>query len=90
MPNRSNGNTLVFPGILVTFFLRQATSRQRLEKAFGAQKAKVLYCCADDEVYFPEATSIRWDLGYMGTCSEDRQPTVDALPIQCAAMAGNR
>jgi spore maturation protein CgeB len=60
-------------------------SLRRLEQEFGAQQAKVLYCCADEAVYFPEPSPVRWDLGYMGTYSADRQPKVDTLLIGPAA-----
>ena len=63
---------------------------QRLQADFAAQSAKALYCCADAEVYFPQSTPIRWDLGYMGTYSTDRQPKVDSLLLQCAALAQDR
>jgi spore maturation protein CgeB len=54
---------------------------RRLETQFGARRARVLYCCADERLYFPENHRIRWDLGYMGTYSTDRQPSVDSLII---------
>ena len=51
-----------------------------LETRFGARAARALYCSADPEIYQPEPDAVaRWDLGYLGTYSPDRQPTVDAL-----------
>ncbi len=58
---------------------------QRLEGEFGAGRARALYCCADEQLYFPEPVPTRWNLGYMGTYSTDRQPAVDALLLQPAA-----
>jgi spore maturation protein CgeB len=52
---------------------------RRLEREFGSPAARVLYCSVDPELYFPEAHERRWDLGYMGTYSDDRQPTVERL-----------
>ncbi|HEX3130214.1 MAG TPA: glycosyltransferase [Thermoanaerobaculia bacterium] len=52
---------------------------RRLERHFGSPMARPLYCSFDPELYFPEEVEPRWDLGYMGTWSEDRQPTVDRL-----------
>jgi len=52
---------------------------RRLERDYGARAARVLYCAADAEVYYPEHREPAWDLGYMGTYSEDRQPRVDAM-----------
>jgi spore maturation protein CgeB len=59
---------------------------QRLEEAFGAQRARPLYCSVDPELYFedPLAPKER-DLGYLGTYSPDRQPTLDELLLEPAA-----
>jgi spore maturation protein CgeB len=52
----------------------------RLEQEFGSPAARALYCSFDPELYYPEATAaVRWDLGYLGTYSDDRQPTLDRL-----------
>jgi spore maturation protein CgeB len=52
---------------------------QRLEREYHAPRARPLYCSFDPELYFPEAQALAWDLAYMGTYSDDRQPTLDAL-----------
>jgi spore maturation protein CgeB len=52
---------------------------KRLEHDFGSPMARVLYCSYDPELYFPETQPLAWDLGYMGTYSEDRQRTLEAL-----------
>jgi spore maturation protein CgeB len=45
----------------------------------------VLYCSFDPELYFPEPQPRAiWDLGYMGTYSADRQPTLEALLLEPA------
>ncbi len=51
----------------------------RLEREYGSPAARVLYCSVDPALYFPESQPPAWDLGYMGTYSDDRQPTVEAL-----------
>jgi len=56
----------------------------RLEREYGAPRVRVLYCSVDPEIYFPEHTAPAWDLGYMGTYSEDRHPTLDALLVRAA------
>jgi spore maturation protein CgeB len=56
----------------------------RLEREFGSPLARPLYCSADPELYFPEECEPRWDLGYMGTYSEDRQPALDSLLLDAA------
>lgn len=57
---------------------------RRLESQYGAPRARVLYCSVDPELYYPQPERLRWDLGYMGTYSTDRQPTVDELLLQPA------
>jgi spore maturation protein CgeB len=46
--------------------------------------ARALYCSVDPKVYFPEERALKWDLGYMGTYSADRQPGLDHLLIEPA------
>ncbi|MGE0526998.1 MAG: glycosyltransferase [Bdellovibrionales bacterium] len=56
-----------------------------LETEFGSPRARALYCSVDPQAYFPESLgSQRWDLGYLGTYSEDRQPTLNKLLLQPA------
>ncbi len=51
-----------------------------LEGRLGARMARALFCSADPDVYRPDPdAAVTWDLGYLGTYSPDRQPTVDAL-----------
>lgn len=50
----------------------------RLEK-LGACSARPLYCAVDPAVHQPVSTRVRWDLGYLGTYAEDRQPPLDEL-----------
>jgi spore maturation protein CgeB len=46
--------------------------------------ARPLYCSVDPELYYPESVAVRWDLGYMGTYSDDRQPALSRLLIETA------
>jgi spore maturation protein CgeB len=57
---------------------------RRLEQEYGSPIARALYCSVDLSLYYPEAQEMRWDLGYMGTYSDDRQPTLDKLLLQPA------
>ncbi len=52
---------------------------ERLASTYGARRTAPLYCSVDPELYFPEGVPRRWDLGYLGTYSADRQPALDAL-----------
>jgi spore maturation protein CgeB len=56
----------------------------RLEQEFGSPRARPLYCSFDPELYFPEAQEVQWDLGYLGTYSDDRQPPLETLMLQAA------
>jgi spore maturation protein CgeB len=56
----------------------------KIERRYGAVRARPLYCAVDPERYAPEPAEPRWDLAYMGTYSDDRQPTLDALLIEPA------
>lgn len=59
---------------------------RRLERHFGSPMARPLYCSFDPGLYHPEETEHRWELGYMGTYSDDRQPTVERLLLEPARM----
>jgi spore maturation protein CgeB len=55
-----------------------------LEDRYGARKARVLYCSVDPDRHRPDPSESVWDLGYLGTYSADRQPTLEALMCQPA------
>jgi spore maturation protein CgeB len=56
----------------------------RLERRYGARKAVALYCSVDACRYQATGEAFRWDLGYLGTYSPDRQPTLERLLIEPA------
>lgn len=56
----------------------------RLERAFGARRAEALYCAVDEARYRPTGEALRWDLGFLGTYSPDRQPALERLLIEPA------
>jgi spore maturation protein CgeB len=55
-----------------------------IEKRYGSQRAVAFYCSVDPALYFPETRMVQWDLGYLGTYSEDRQPSVVRLLMEPA------
>ena len=57
---------------------------RRLERQFGARRARALYCGVDTEEYQPHTVTRRWALGYLGTYSPDRQPALELLLLQAA------
>lgn len=57
---------------------------QQLEEQYGSPCARPLYCSFDPELYFPQSEELRWDLGYLGTYSDDRQPPLEKLLLEPA------
>ncbi|HEY4652702.1 MAG TPA: glycosyltransferase [Pontibacter sp.] len=55
-----------------------------LEKKYGSPAARALYCSFDPELYYPEYQEVKWDLGYLGTYSDDRQPPLEKLMLDAA------
>ncbi|HEV2728057.1 MAG TPA: glycosyltransferase, partial [Solirubrobacterales bacterium] len=60
------------------------------EDEFGARRALAFYCLVDPEAYRPTEGKRRWDLGYLGTYSEDRQPALEQLLTEPARSAPRR
>ena len=56
----------------------------RLEKRYYAKCPRALYCSVDASEYYPETQPNRWDMGYLGTYSDDRQPALDRLMLEAA------
>jgi spore maturation protein CgeB len=50
-----------------------------IEREYGSPCARVLYCSVDPALYYPQPCPVKWDLGYIGTYGEDRQPTLNEL-----------
>ncbi len=55
-----------------------------LEKTHGARMARPLYFSVDPMLYHHEYRELKWDLGYLGTYSEDRQSTLQKLMVDAA------
>ncbi|MER8404371.1 MULTISPECIES: glycosyltransferase [unclassified Mesorhizobium] len=62
----------------------------RLTAEFGARRAEPLYCSVDPERHHGTGDPIRWDLGYLGTYSPDRQATLEALLFEPARRMPER
>jgi len=64
---------------------------RRIEKDLGSPAARPLYCSADPELHRPSSGAARrWDLGYVGTYSADRQPGVERLLLDPARARPER
>ncbi len=55
-----------------------------LARDFGARAPRPLYCAVDPDLYHPEPAQPSWDLGYLGTYSDDRQPALARLLLEPA------
>jgi spore maturation protein CgeB len=55
-----------------------------LTNVYGALLAKPLFCSVDPDSYYPDKCKIKYDLGYMGTFSSDRQESLDCLMFEPA------
>ncbi|SDB18338.1 Spore maturation protein CgeB [Desulfonatronum thiosulfatophilum] len=55
-----------------------------LEQKYRSPAARALYCSVDPDFYYPVSTPVRWDLGYLGTYSDDRQPPLEKLMLDAA------
>ena len=78
----------LIPGLIPDFdiYLSFAGGRtlDRLEQEYGSPRARAFYCSVDPTRYFPENQTERWDLGYLGTYSDDRQPALERLLLEPA------
>ena len=55
-----------------------------IEKRYGVARALPLYCSVDGTLYGNTGEACKWDLGYLGTYSPDRQPTLERLLLDPA------
>jgi spore maturation protein CgeB len=61
---------------------------RRLEDELGARRARAFYCLVDPDAYpLLDGVERRWDLGYLGTYSDDRQPPLEELLNEPARRA---
>lgn len=57
---------------------------RELEESWGSPCARPLHCSIDPLSYTPGAAQPVYDLGYLGTYSEDRQPALERLLLEPA------
>lgn len=74
----------LIPGYDIYFSFTAGPTLTRLEQRFGSPRACALHCTADTDFYRPLDIPKRWDLSYLGTYSDDRQPTLERLLIEPA------
>ena len=74
----------VIPGFDVYLSFTGGPTLRHIEQRYGSPMARALYCSVDLDLYGPRDVPQRWDLSYLGTYSDDRQPTLDRLLLQPA------
>jgi len=72
------------PDLDIYFSFTGGPLLDRLEQEFGVPEAAALYCSVEADAYFPTGAEKTWDLGYLGTYSEDRQPGLERLLLDPA------
>jgi len=74
----------LIPGYDLYLSFAGGSALTRLERDFGSPRARPFYCSVDPALYAPDLAAAEWDLGYMGTYSDDRQPPLDRLLVEPA------
>ena len=74
----------VIPGYDVYLSFTGGPTLRRIERQYGSPAARALYCSVDPKAYPLMKVEKRWDLTYLGTYSDDRQPTLEKLLIEPA------
>lgn len=57
---------------------------KRIETVYASPMTRPLYCSVDPAVYRPLGLDKKWEMGYLGTYSPDRQPVLDRLMLEPA------
>lgn len=57
---------------------------EHLRQEYGVPLSFPLFCSVDANRYQPTGEAKQWDLGYLGTYSDDRQPTLERLLLEPA------
>lgn len=74
----------VIPGFDVYLSFTGGPTLRHIESRYGSPMARALYCSVDLDLYGPREVPKRWDLSYLGTYSDDRQPTLERLLLEPA------
>ena len=74
----------LIPGFDLYLSFTGGPTLAHLMQRYGAAAAHPLYCSVDTEAYRPQPTPQHYDLGYLGTYSPDRQPTLETLLLKPA------
>jgi spore maturation protein CgeB len=74
----------VSPALLERFDLYLSFTSGPILERLPTRRPVPFHCVADPALYRPLDVPARWDLGYLGTYSDDRQPTLETLLLEPA------
>ena len=80
----------VIPGYDLYLSFTGGPTLDLIERRHGSPAARALYCSVDEAAYRPLPVAKKWDLSYLGTYSDDRQPTLERLLIAAARACPDR
>ena len=78
------------PGYDVYLSFTGGPTLRRIERDYRSPAARALYCSVDPAKYHPMDVPNRWDLSYLGTYSNDRQPRLERLLCDTARALPHR
>ena len=85
---RQNGGRSVATGWISRYDLYLSSTGgpllEQLEDKLGLSMARPLYPAVDARLFFPEYSKHNWDLGYLGSHSDDCLPVLDRLLFDAA------
>jgi nucleoside-diphosphate-sugar epimerase/spore maturation protein CgeB len=79
----------IIPGYDLYLSFTGGPTLRRIERQYGSPMARALYCSVDPEAYPVLDSPKTWDLTYLGTYSDDRQPALERLLIEPARRLPN-
>ena len=74
----------IIPGFDLYLSFTGGPTLERIEQELGAKRARALYCSVDPYDCPAAKRGKKWDLTYLGTYSDDRQPTLERLLLEPA------
>ena len=80
----------LIPGFDLYLSFTGGPTLELIERRYRSPAARALYCSVDGEAYRPLPVEKRWDLSYLGTYSDDRQPTLTRLLVDVARACPER
>ena len=80
----------VIPGYDLYLSFTGGPTLDVIERRHGSPAARALYCSVDEAAYRPLPVAKKWDLSYLGTYSDDRQPALERLLTAAARACPDR